>query len=108
MAETAHASLLNPFRTASVASGGVLCWRALTAQKIARQHNEAETHVDRRLNNIIFMNFARGMRPCDNTEIRAERYPIVEVMFDIAVLWYLLIFIGKYWLRYSADTMYLQ
>ena len=93
IAETAQASLLNPFRTSSVASEGVLCCRAFTAQKIAKQHNEAEIHVDSRSKNMIFMNLALGMRPCDRTEIRAERYPIVEVMFDIAVLWYLFEFV---------------
>lgn len=73
MAETAQASLLKPFRTASLASGGMLCWRALTAQNTARQQIDAETHVDKRSKNMIFMNFARGMRPCERTEIRAER-----------------------------------
>lgn len=93
MAETAQASLLNPFRTSSVASEGVLCCRAFTAQNIAKQHKDAETHVDSRSKNMIFMNLALGMRPCDRTEIRAERYPIVVVMFDIAVLWYLYAYI---------------
>ena len=35
------------------------------------------------------MNFARGINPCDNTDIRAERYPIVVVMFEMALVWYL-------------------
>lgn len=48
IAATAQASLLNPFRTLSLASGGVLCSRALTAQKTARQQSDAETHVESR------------------------------------------------------------
>jgi hypothetical protein len=29
--------------------------------------------VDSRSKNMIFMNFARGIRPCERTEIKAER-----------------------------------
>lgn len=86
MAATAQASLLNPFCTLSVASGGVLCSRALTAQKMARQHSDADTQVDSRSYNIILINFARGINPCDKTDIRAERYPIVVVMFEMALV----------------------
>lgn len=46
IAETAQASLLNPFRTLSLASAGMLCSLALTEQKIARQQSEADMQVD--------------------------------------------------------------
>lgn len=61
MADTAQASLLKPFRTASLASGGVLCCLARTAQKIAKQQREADTHVDKRSKNMIRINLARGV-----------------------------------------------
>lgn len=69
------------------ASGGVLCFLASTAQKIARQHKEADTHVESRSKSIIFMNLARGIKHCDNTDIRADRYPIVSVISATAELW---------------------
>lgn len=38
---------------------------------------------------MIFMNFARGIRAWDKTEIKADRYPMVVVMLEMALLWYL-------------------
>jgi hypothetical protein len=73
MADTAQASLLYPVRTASLASAGVLCSLALTAQKTARQQSEADTQVDSKSKNMIFINFARGINPCERTEIKADR-----------------------------------
>lgn len=73
IAATAHASLLYPVRTLSLALGGVLCSLALTAQKTAKQHIDADTHTAVKVKNMILMNLARGMRPCDTTDINAER-----------------------------------
>ncbi|OKP10189.1 hypothetical protein PENSUB_4363 [Penicillium subrubescens] len=73
MAATAQASLLYPVRTTSLASAGVLCALALTEQKTARQQSEADTQVDSRSKNMIFMNFARGINPCESTEIKADK-----------------------------------
>lgn len=38
---------------------------------------------------MIFMNLARGVKACDNIEMRADKYPIVNVMSATASLWYL-------------------
>lgn len=72
-AATAQASLLYPLRTASLASAGVLCSLALTAQNTARQQSEADTQVDSKSKIMIFMNFARGINPWESTEIKADR-----------------------------------
>ena len=73
IAATAQASLLKPLRTLSLAAVGILCSLALTAQNTARQQSDAETHVASKSKTIIFMNLARGIRPWESTEMRADK-----------------------------------
>ena len=88
-ADTTQALLLYPAASAGVASGGVVCSLAATAQKVHRQLIAAARQVDTRLNHIIFINFALGPRVWAIIAIVDAKYPTVEVMSATASVWYL-------------------
>lgn len=57
---------------------------ALMALYVARQQIEADKHVEKRINPMIFRNLPRGKRHWEKMAVRTVRYPTVIVMLEMA------------------------